>query len=108
MRRVTDIACLAHGDAVDDAEIMHRDISVGNTLICPTISYDEETKTYEIIWKGMLSDWEVAKSKNSDLGARQPERTVCLLRSSYSAHESLIFSLLRIGYMAVCFTQLSR
>ena len=56
---------------------MHRDISVGNTLICPIIIYMRKTKTYEIVWKGMLSDWEVAKPIDPDLAARQPERTVC-------------------------------
>ena len=40
---------------------MHRDISVGNILIRVTIERDADKIL--IIWRGTLSDWELAKPR---------------------------------------------
>ena len=52
---------------------MHRDISVGNILIRVTIERDGDEIL--IVWRGTLSDWELAKPQWYT-GVRQPERTV--------------------------------
>ena len=49
----------AHQDAWTKAEILHRDISPGNIIISEIVSPD----TGKSIPKGMLNDWDMAKSK---------------------------------------------
>ncbi|KAJ2965738.1 hypothetical protein NUW54_g14018 [Trametes sanguinea] len=75
------IDCIkAHRDAVEKAEIMHRDVSGGNILIYPHV---EQGKTkHRVRWGGFLADWEMSKStKVEELQSppppRQPPRTVC-------------------------------
>ncbi|KAJ2985194.1 hypothetical protein NUW54_g10231 [Trametes sanguinea] len=71
------IDCIkAHRDAVEKAEIMHRDVSGGNILIYPHV---EQGKTkHRVRWGGLLADWEMSKStKVEELQSppRQPPRT---------------------------------
>ncbi|KAA1467249.1 hypothetical protein DENSPDRAFT_832253 [Dentipellis sp. KUC8613] len=59
-------ALIAHWDAYDRAEILHRDVSGGNILIV-----DEGEKT-----KGILIDWDLSKGKKAQPTARRKWRTV--------------------------------
>ena len=52
---------------------MHRDISVGNILIRVTLVWNADQ--VEVVWRGTLSDWELAKPRWCR-SVRQPERTV--------------------------------
>ena len=68
---------------MEKCNLLHRDISVGNILIRPTIKgweSEDGTQRQEIVWMGILSDWELAKAKD-DIGQRQPERTVSIWQS---------------------------
>ncbi|KAI0323684.1 hypothetical protein GY45DRAFT_1401272 [Cubamyces sp. BRFM 1775] len=71
--------CLrAHKDACEKAKIMHRDISSGNILIYPRLCLDEETKSYNVHWTGILADWELSKPVGTTeplMRPRQPPRT---------------------------------
>ncbi|KAH8929759.1 hypothetical protein BT69DRAFT_1275984, partial [Atractiella rhizophila] len=58
-------AFTAHQQAVQYANLLHRDVSVGNVLLLRT--EDGEAR-------GMLIDWELAKD-NDKLSAQLPERT---------------------------------
>ncbi|KAI9062371.1 hypothetical protein FKP32DRAFT_1686614 [Trametes sanguinea] len=60
----------AHEDAYNKAQIMHRDISVGNILMVP---YRIGEKTY---YQGLLGDWELSKRlEDMTKEARHPGRT---------------------------------
>ncbi len=48
-------------------------------LICPTVIRDEKDGKLRVVWKGILSDWELSKSlvpEGDQEQARQPVRTV--------------------------------
>ncbi|KAH9913814.1 uncharacterized protein BXZ73DRAFT_106834 [Epithele typhae] len=62
-------ALCAHRDAVKLCEIVHRDVSVGNILVCPQVSGNR------LEWEGKLSDWELCKTNVPTVPARQPIRT---------------------------------
>ncbi|TFK83357.1 hypothetical protein K466DRAFT_529000, partial [Polyporus arcularius HHB13444] len=67
--------CLqAHQGAYEMCKIVHRDISVGNMLILPTLLFGSEGVIIGVIWSGILTDWELAKDAGV-MFARQPERT---------------------------------
>ena len=83
------ILCLliAHSRAYDHLRLLHRDVSAGNVMIRPSLSSMVDgngMKTVE--WKGILTDWELAKEvpfpvpndpeKSKEISARKPERTV--------------------------------
>ncbi|KAI0645247.1 hypothetical protein C8Q79DRAFT_1119960 [Trametes meyenii] len=58
---------LAHAQAYEDANIIHRDISTGNMLLF---------KNEEGTWIGLLNDWELSKRRDQqDKKERQPDRT---------------------------------
>lgn len=63
-------------------QTLHRDVSAGNVLICPTVVRSEVDGQLRVVWKGILTDWELSKPMtpaNGKLAARQPVRTVCLI-----------------------------
>ncbi|PIL29454.1 hypothetical protein GSI_08396 [Ganoderma sinense ZZ0214-1] len=70
-----------HGDAVEQCNILHRDVSVGNILILPIIDIDVNEMNEEsisVVWGGLLGDWELAKKcpdAHEKSKARQPHRT---------------------------------
>ncbi|KAI0629399.1 hypothetical protein C8Q77DRAFT_285251 [Trametes polyzona] len=65
----------AHSDACSRKGYLHRDVSVGNTLIYPEPTLTPDG-TWEEVRVGLLTDWELAKSvKGTVDGARQPDRT---------------------------------
>ena len=64
----------AHKAAYEQCDSIHRDVSVGNILIFPTILTAQGRKF--VYWVGLLCDWELAKDIKLKV-ARQPERTVC-------------------------------
>ncbi|EIW52973.1 uncharacterized protein TRAVEDRAFT_135109, partial [Trametes versicolor FP-101664 SS1] len=69
---------VAHQEAVEKADIIHRDISGGNILIFPKVVHDVQAGTKALNWSGLLTDWELSKPlrhKSGQLRARQPERT---------------------------------
>ena len=68
---------VAHEGAVVRCQIIHRDVSSGNILICLVLFLNKDNRL-EVKRAGMLADWEVAKSIEARGGqrARQPERTV--------------------------------
>ena len=51
----------AHESAVVRCQIVHRDVSSGNILICPVLSPDKGNR-FEVKRVGVLADWEFAKS----------------------------------------------
>ncbi|TFK81952.1 hypothetical protein K466DRAFT_501216, partial [Polyporus arcularius HHB13444] len=59
---------VAHETAYKSCNSVHRDVSFGNMLICPSV------KEYAVVWKGLLADWELAKVWTVTR-ALQPERT---------------------------------
>jgi serine/threonine protein kinase len=76
-----DSFLIAHGDAYDKAEILHRDISSGNILITATGG-------------GLLIDWDLCKElKHIREGQAQIERTVsasaCSLKPTRNFSELL-------------------
>ncbi|KAI0631765.1 hypothetical protein C8Q77DRAFT_158474 [Trametes polyzona] len=69
---------IAHEDAINKAQILHRDISGGNILIYPrTTRLKSSPDKCRVRWRGLLADWELSKPMGGDQGdrARQPERT---------------------------------
>ncbi|KAI0927318.1 hypothetical protein AcV5_007876 [Taiwanofungus camphoratus] len=64
----------AHRQAVEKANILHRDISAGNILILQYERRDSDGTTW-ISYKGLLNDWELSKPFNVEEGQRQPDRT---------------------------------
>ncbi|KAI0660097.1 hypothetical protein C8Q70DRAFT_1132803 [Cubamyces menziesii] len=64
----------AHQEAVEKANIVHRDVSSGNILILPTVMPGRK----KITWNGLLADWELSKPIHEAeplLRPRQPPRT---------------------------------
>ncbi|KAM5544460.1 hypothetical protein V8D89_002120 [Ganoderma adspersum] len=56
----------AHSEAVEQCNILHRDVSVGNILILPMIfvtSNKTKGQRISVVWCGVLSDWELAKKR---------------------------------------------
>ncbi|KAJ8496357.1 hypothetical protein ONZ51_g1142 [Trametes cubensis] len=47
----------AHQEAVEKANIAHRDVSSGNILILPSVTPERK----KITWNGLLTDWELSK-----------------------------------------------
>ncbi|KAI0916061.1 hypothetical protein AcV5_003504 [Taiwanofungus camphoratus] len=72
--------CLqAHGEAVEKAQILHRDISAGNLLILEWVEMGANGRQ-KIVYQGLLNDWELSKPLATSLegdedGQRQPDRT---------------------------------
>ncbi|RPD53824.1 hypothetical protein L226DRAFT_617358 [Lentinus tigrinus ALCF2SS1-7] len=64
---------LAHEMAYKKCHLIHRDVSFGNVLIIPRLGKSENGQ-YCVAWKGLLSDWELAKDYRITK-ALQPERT---------------------------------
>ncbi|KAI0648448.1 hypothetical protein C8Q79DRAFT_575589 [Trametes meyenii] len=68
----------AHSDAATSgAKMLHRDISIGNILIHPTVEIQQDGSC-RVVRRGMLTDWELAKPLCDDKlkeCQRQPERT---------------------------------
>ncbi|KAI0767026.1 hypothetical protein C8Q74DRAFT_1203896, partial [Fomes fomentarius] len=58
--------CTRAHQAAYNVGIIHRDISAGNILLY---------KNEKGLWKGMLTDWELAKDITQTREVRQPERT---------------------------------
>ncbi|PIL29468.1 hypothetical protein GSI_08410 [Ganoderma sinense ZZ0214-1] len=71
----------AHGDAFEQCNILHRDVSAGNILILPIIDINvskRKGQTISVMWGGLLGDWELAKKcpdGQETSRARQPHRT---------------------------------
>ncbi|RPD68709.1 hypothetical protein L226DRAFT_316758 [Lentinus tigrinus ALCF2SS1-7] len=55
---------IAHGLAYKRCQYIHCDISEGNLLIYPHIRRTDKG-VYGVSWRGMLSDWECAKTKTT-------------------------------------------
>ncbi|KAI8976568.1 hypothetical protein BD414DRAFT_445984 [Trametes punicea] len=69
---------LAHQEAVEKTNTLHRDISGGNILIYPCIVYDKVSRVKRIALRGLLTDWELSKDiarGPRPRAARLPERT---------------------------------
>ncbi|KAI0781507.1 hypothetical protein BD413DRAFT_31623 [Trametes elegans] len=74
-------ALIVHEDAANKADLLHRDVSIGNILIYPRVVTREDGTCY-VSRCGLLSDWELAKKIHVDShanagqsGPRRPERT---------------------------------
>ena len=53
----------AHTEAVEQCNLLHRDVSAGNILILPMIfvtSNKTKGQRISVMWCGVLSDWELA------------------------------------------------
>ncbi|CDO78194.1 hypothetical protein BN946_scf184974.g2 [Trametes cinnabarina] len=69
--RVIADAITAHEDAYNKAEVMHRDVSIGNILIIPP-NAKQGKKEYQ----GLLTDWELSKRRSDENAEpRHPDRT---------------------------------
>ncbi|KAI0643999.1 hypothetical protein C8Q79DRAFT_1011817 [Trametes meyenii] len=68
-----------HSLAYEHYSVLHRDISAGNVIIRPQLKEIEGRRGWnEVIWTGILTDWELAKvvpKDGSKQTAKQPERT---------------------------------
>ncbi|KAH9924997.1 uncharacterized protein BXZ73DRAFT_50266 [Epithele typhae] len=64
----------AHHDAVEKCYIVHRDVSTGNILMYPVITWGADKKALGVTQTGLLADWELAKDKRIEY-ARQIART---------------------------------
>ncbi|KAH9947387.1 hypothetical protein B0H21DRAFT_739347 [Amylocystis lapponica] len=67
----------AHQDAVEKANLLHRDISAGNILI-----WQRKNSKGKLVRRGLLNDWELSKKipkviadGSTTSGPRQPDRT---------------------------------
>ncbi|PIL32484.1 hypothetical protein GSI_05187 [Ganoderma sinense ZZ0214-1] len=58
-----DFQCGPHRQAATKPtpQLLHRDISGGNILIYPRVRRDNKGKNPQMVWSGLLSDWELAK-----------------------------------------------
>ena len=65
---------IAHEDAYTKAQILHRDISIGNILV---LESDDEFAKDKSLPKGLLTDWELSKSRD-ELEQQRPSRVVRL------------------------------
>ncbi|TFK84016.1 hypothetical protein K466DRAFT_602368 [Polyporus arcularius HHB13444] len=63
----------AHADAVSNAGVIHCDVSGGNILICPTVVLDPTDGKRRVVWKGVLTDWELSKQLTGE-GETKPAR----------------------------------
>ena len=70
------LGLLAHQEAFEKCNIIHRDVSAGNILIFPVINYLARNRCFAVSMKGLLSDWELAKIIVEKTFATQPQRTV--------------------------------
>ncbi|KAI0364874.1 hypothetical protein BV20DRAFT_982916 [Pilatotrama ljubarskyi] len=69
---------LAHWDATEKAQLLHRDVSGGNVLILPRLTRDSRSGKTWLKWRGLLADWEMSKpihDKEELRRPRQPPRT---------------------------------
>ncbi|KAI0628831.1 hypothetical protein C8Q77DRAFT_1238364 [Trametes polyzona] len=71
--------CIAtHCHAYEQLGLLHRDVSAGNVLILPCLT-ERKGGGMKVAWRGVLTDWELAKvvdsNSLSEQTARQPERT---------------------------------
>ena len=58
----------AHKAAYEQCDIIHRDVSVGNIMIVPTIrTLKGQTIVY---WVGVLCDWELARNVKLDIACQ--------------------------------------
>ena len=57
-----------------DIHVLHRDITDSNIMIYPNVQ--ETDDRIEVVWSGMLIDWEMSKPIVAPLEARQPGCTV--------------------------------
>ena len=55
----------AHELAYKRCDLIHRDVSFGNILILPLLQ--RVGNKYRVRWKGVLSDWELAKPSDPRL-----------------------------------------
>ena len=72
---------LAHEAAYSLKNVLHRDISGGNILIYPRVRRDRNGRNPQMVWSGLLSDWELAKpidTVEAASKATQEERMVRL------------------------------
>ena len=67
---------VAHEQAWNLCNYVHRDVSVGNILIYPTLMCPKDGQ-WAVYWKGILSDWELGRCATKSVEL-QPERTVRL------------------------------
>lgn len=75
MTHEADVCLAAHKIAWEEYGILHRDVSVGNILICEVDDGSPELKAI-----GLLIDWDLAKTKDQIFhpAARQLNRSVGL------------------------------
>ena len=78
-----NVSFLAHHQAATKptTQLLHRDISGGNILIYPRVRRDRNGRNPQMVWSGLLSDWELAKpidTVEAASKATQEERMVCL------------------------------
>ncbi|KAI0918750.1 hypothetical protein AcV5_002659 [Taiwanofungus camphoratus] len=58
---------IGHQQAVEKANILHRDISAGNLLIVEYQTIDSNGRM-TIEWRGMLNEWELSKLLYTNAG----------------------------------------
>ncbi|KAI8974250.1 hypothetical protein BD414DRAFT_424467 [Trametes punicea] len=69
-------AVLAHADAYNSPlRLLHRDISSGNIMIRPTIE-TQASGSRQVVWRGVLTDWELAKSLHDNGQDSQTRRQI--------------------------------
>jgi hypothetical protein len=76
---------LAHKDAYEKCNILHRDISAKNVMMTDA-------------GRGILNDWDLAKRCSDDVGIRQHERTVSSTLPCYKFTTDIVPY---VGYLAI-------
>ena len=64
---LTSFHPLAHGEAAEKANTLHRDISAGNILVFPEVALCPDGK-FRVVWRGILVDWELSEPLVDDAG----------------------------------------
>ena len=58
----------AHKAAYEQCDIIHRDVSVGNIMIVPTVR--TVTGRTFVYWVGVLCDWELARNVGMEVACQ--------------------------------------
>ncbi|KAM5535310.1 hypothetical protein V8D89_010995 [Ganoderma adspersum] len=80
----------AHHEAMEKSKLIHCDVSSESIVILPTFVQSEDdgdNPTLRVVWRGLLTDWEFAKSipgHGEDQSARQPEKSMVRYRQTSS------------------------
>ena len=65
--------------AFEKAGRLHRDVTPGNIVICPTVTNGEDGHLH-VVWKGLLTDWELSKLLGERESCEGTEHPIVVVR----------------------------